>query len=114
MHFWSVFGTFLGAASDLDGRSLATIFDQKSKKGVQEGIQKSMHQKHGKMMPKRSKNGSKMDAKIDNFSICLRKGDFAKLCTTLERELGSEGLGVPQIQEKLKGEKRAQKISEKY
>ena len=36
------------------------------------------------------------------FQFLLRKGDFAKLCTTLERELCSEGLGVPKIEEKLK------------
>ena len=44
-----------------------------------------------------------MDAQIDDFSICLRNCDFAKLCTTLERELCSEGLGFPKIEEKLKG-----------
>ena len=63
-------------------------------------------------MPKVSKNGPQMDAQIEDFSIFLRKGDFAKLCTTLERELGSEGLGVPQIEEKLK-EKHAKKMLEK-
>ena len=44
-----------------------------------------------------------MYAQINDFFICLRKGDFAKLCTTLERELDSEALGVPKIEEKLKG-----------
>ena len=34
--------------------------------------------------------------------LLLRQGDFANLCTTLERELGSGGLGPPQIEEKLK------------
>ena len=53
-----------------------------------------------------------MDANIDDFSICLRKGDFAKLCTTLERELDSEGLGVSKIEEKLKV-KHAKKMLEK-
>ena len=52
-----------------------------------------------------------MDAQIDDFPICLRNCDFAKLCTTLERELGSEGLGVPKIDEKLK-EKHEKKMFE--
>ena len=36
------------------------------------------------------------------FSIFWRKGDFAEMCTTIERELGCEGLGVPKIEEKSK------------
>lgn len=51
-------------------------------------------------MLKKWKNGPQIDVEIEGFSICLRKGDFAKLCTTLERELGSEGLGVPKFEEK--------------
>ena len=54
------------------------------------------------MMPKGSQNDAKMDAKIMIFSIFLRKSDFVEMCTTIERELGSEGLGVPKIKEKLK------------
>ena len=63
-------------------------------------------------MLKRLKNGFEMDAQINDFSICLRNCDFAKLCTTLERELCSEGLGLPQIEEKLK-EKHVKKMLEK-
>ena len=51
------------------GSLLATIFDQKSKKGVKKDIQKSMPKKYRKMMPKLTKNDAKMDAKIDDFSI---------------------------------------------
>ena len=54
------------------------------------------------MMPKGSQNDAKMDAQIMIFSNFSRKGDFAEMCTTIERELGCEGLGVPKIKEKLK------------
>ena len=54
------------------------------------------------MMPKGSQNDAKMDAKIMIFSNFSRKGDFAEMCTTIERELGCEGLGVPKIEEKSK------------
>ena len=53
-------------------------------------------------MPKGSQNDAKMDATIMIFSNFSRKGDFAEMCTTIERELGFEGLGVAKIEEKSK------------
>ena len=61
-----------------------------------------MPKMYRKMMLKGSQNDAKMDAKIMIFSNFSRKGDFAEMCTAIERELGCEGLGVPKIEEKSK------------
>ena len=59
-----------------------------------------MPKKYRKMMPKGSQNDAKMDAKIMIFWNFSRMDDFAEMCTTIERELCSEGLGVPKIDKK--------------
>ena len=52
---------------------LATIFDQKLKKDIQKGIQKSMPKKGRNLMPKWTKKGAKMGSKIDEKLIEFRK-----------------------------------------
>ena len=49
------------------GTLLATIFVEKSKKGVKKNIQKSMPKKYRQIVLKLNKNDAKMDAEINDF-----------------------------------------------
>ena len=70
-----VFGAFWGAkklpTSKFPRTILATIFAQKSKNGIQKGIQKSMPKKYRTMMPKWCQNGFQNQC----FFILFRKGE---------------------------------------
>ena len=75
MCFWIVFGTFLEQGTDLDGPSLATIFDKKSKKCHPKMHAKIDAEKYRKKHEKRVKNEAKMDAEIIDFSCFFEKGE---------------------------------------
>ena len=55
---------FLRGPGNPESSILGAIFDEKSKKGIQKGIQNSMPKKYRKMIPKLCEIDTKMDAKI--------------------------------------------------
>ena len=78
LRFSNVFGSFGGAGTDLDGPSLATIFDQKSKKLYPKSHPKIDTEKVSKNDAKRFQNDAKMDAEIYDFSCFFEKGENAR------------------------------------
>ena len=66
-----------GQGTDLDGPSLATIFDQKSKKCNPKRHPKIDAEKVSTIDAKRLQNDTKMDARMVDLSYCFEKGENA-------------------------------------
>ena len=78
MRFWSVFGSFFEACTNLDGPRLATIFGQKSKKCHPKKHAKIDAEKVSKNDAKRVQNEAKIDTEIIDFSCFFEKGENAR------------------------------------